>query len=261
MEFSHGICNLSVVPCRSEPSDKSEMITQLLFGEFFSILKQTGNWVYIRSGVDSYEGWIDIKQFQPISSETYDELEQTEFVCSTDSISVIENVEKGSFFPIVMGSILPYYDGLNCNLEGYEYAYEGRTSKSSPSNKAECMVEHAYAYLNAPYLWGGKSPLGIDCSGFTQMVARTAGVKLMRDAYQQAEQGVTLGFIEEANTGDLVFFDNEEGRIIHVGVLLNSQEIIHASGKVRIDKIDHQGIYNQELGKYTHNLRLIKRIL
>jgi cell wall-associated NlpC family hydrolase len=160
-----------------------------------------------------------------------------------------------------MGSILPYYEGSNCNLEGYEYAFDGRTTKTAPASKSECMVEHAYAFLNAPYLWGGKSPLGIDCSGFTQLVARIAGIKLMRDAYQQAEQGVTLGFIEEADTGDLVFFDNEDGRIIHVGVLINSREIIHASGKVRIDKIDHQGIYNEELGKYTHTLRLIKRIL
>jgi hypothetical protein len=133
-------------------------------------------------------------------------------------------------------------------LEGYEYAYEGQVNERIPDDKAAYMIEHAWSLLNAPYLWGGRNAMGIDCSGFTQLVARIAGIKLHRDAYQQAEQGTTLGFIEEARAGDLAFFDNDEGRIIHVGLLLNNTQIIHASGKVRVDKIDHEGIFNAEVG-------------
>ena len=122
-------------------------------------------------------------------------------------------------------------------------------------------MENAMMYINAPYLWGGRSPFGIDCSGFTQLVYKIAGKKLPRDAYQQAEIGQTLSFVEEAQSGDLAFFDNEEGSIVHVGILLQDNEIIHASGKVRIDKIDHQGIFNVDTKRYSHKLRLIKKIL
>ncbi|NOR88170.1 MAG: hydrolase Nlp/P60, partial [Bacteroidales bacterium] len=129
-----------------------------------------------------------------------------------------------------------------------------------PSNR-DGIVEMTELFINAPYLWGGKTPFGVDCSGLTQSVYKMAGIQLKRDASQQATQGEVLNFLEEALPGDLAFFDNEEGHITHVGIILADNEIIHASGKVRIDKIDHQGIYNIELGKYTHQLRLIKRML
>jgi cell wall-associated NlpC family hydrolase len=123
------------------------------------------------------------------------------------------------------------------------------------------IIENAYMYLHSPYLWGGRTPFGIDCSGFTQMVYKLAGIRLKRDASQQAEQGTLINLIDEARQGDLAFFDNEEGRIIHVGIMLPNNKIIHASGKVRIDSIDHHGIYNLETKKYTHNLRIIKRFV
>ena len=123
------------------------------------------------------------------------------------------------------------------------------------------MAQTAFMYLNAPYLWGGKSPFGIDCSGFTQMVYKLNGYSLLRDASQQATQGVPLSFIEESEAGDLAFFDNEEGKIIHVGLIMDDNYIIHASGKVRIDRLDHLGIYNAELNKHTHKLRVIKKII
>jgi gamma-D-glutamyl-L-lysine dipeptidyl-peptidase len=115
--------------------------------------------------------------------------------------------------------------------------------------------------LNSPYLWGGKTPFGIDCSGFTQMAYKLAGIKLRRDAWQQAEQGHTINLLEETEPGDLAFFDNDEGNIVHVGIILRDHKIIHAAGKVRIDSIDHYGINNKELKKYTHKLRLIKRMV
>ena len=123
------------------------------------------------------------------------------------------------------------------------------------------MQEIAQSLLNVPYQWGGRSPMGMDCSGFTQVVFKILGKKLLRDAWQQAEQGVLVNFIEEIQPGDLVFFDNEEGRIIHVGIALANHKIIHASGCVRIDNLDHHGIYNTETRKYSHNLRIIKRVL
>mgnify|MGYP003978580471 FL=1 len=122
------------------------------------------------------------------------------------------------------------------------------------------ITENAMMYLNSPYLWGGRTPFGIDCSGFTQMVYRLQGIDLPRDAYQQAEVGTTLSFVEESEAGDLAFFDNAEGKVIHVGIILDNNHIIHASGKVRIDRIDQQGIFNKEEGKHTHKLRLIKSI-
>ena len=142
-------------------------------------------------------------------------------------------------------------------LQNYEF--EGlKISGVKPKSE---LINTAYMYLNAPYLWGGKTLFGIDCSGFTQMVYKLNGYKLLRDASQQASQGEVLSFIEESEPGDLAFFDNEEGKIIHVGIMLENNYIIHASGKVRIDRLDHLGIYNAELNRHTHRLRVIKKII
>ncbi len=115
--------------------------------------------------------------------------------------------------------------------------------------------------MNAPYLWGGKTPFGIDCSGFTQMVYKLNGHALLRDASEQASQGIALSFIEESEPGDLAFFDNSEGQIIHVGIIMEDNHIIHAHGKVRIDRLDHSGIYNIDKKIHTHKLRVIKKII
>jgi hypothetical protein len=259
--MQHGICNLSVIPGRVEANDRSEMNTQLLFGEHFTVLRKLDNWLYIRCAYDQYECWIDSKQCQEISYETSLELDSREITTSMELFYVLEDAENGFYQPVVIGSTLPYFDGKTCNLEGFEYGFDGQTNTVKHGRIEEFITNTAYIFLNAPYLWGGRSPLGIDCSGFTQIVYKTAGVKLERDAYQQATQGQTLGFIEEAKAGDLAFFDNLEGRIIHVGIILSKNRIIHASGRVRIDKIDHHGIFNEERGTYTHQLRLIKRVV
>ena len=163
---------------------------------------------------------------------------------------------------ITLGSSLPQFRKNKLKLGEQDFSFEGNALNSSSIEHTETAIEElATKYLNAPYLWGGRSIWGIDCSGFTQLVFKMLGIKIRRDAYQQADQGITLGFIEEAEPGDLAFFDNEDGKIIHVGILLGQGKIIHASGKVRIDRIDHQGIFNEETGKYSHKLRIIKRIL
>jgi cell wall-associated NlpC family hydrolase len=257
----YGICNLSVVPCRLEPSDRSEMVTQLLFGEHFRILEKQGNWLHIKMAYDNYEGWIDKKQFLPIEEHTYDILNSTEEYYSNELIQLMRDDKTSLLFPIVMGSTLPNFDDKECVIENQSYTYEGEHIKGALPFAKTGILETAMMYLNAPYLWGGKTPFGIDCSGFTQTVYKLNGVKLKRDAYQQAEQGETLSFVEEAEAGDLAFFDNDEGRIVHVGIVMDNNKIIHASGKVRIDGFDHQGIFNNEKKDYSHRLRLLKRVV
>lgn len=251
-----GICNLAIVPVRLEPSDKSEMVTQLLFGDYFSIVEQLEKWTKIEIAFDGYSGWIDNKQFQEISEEQFDFLNNTPSILSVDLIEFISNPEN-NLIAIPIGSSLSFLDNENINLKNY--FFEG--VKTCGIKPKENLLKTAFMYLNAPYLWGGKSPFGIDCSGFTQMVYKLNGYKLLRDASQQASQGEALSFIEESQPGDLAFFDNENGAITHVGILMEDNYIIHASGKVRIDRLDHLGIYNAETNRHTHKLRVIKRII
>lgn len=257
----YGICNLSIVPCRREPSDRSEMVTQLLFGDHFEVIETAGSWCRIKIAYDSYECWIDKKQFQPLEQHTFDILNTTGIFSANELVQVITHHNTKQLFPIVIGSSLPNFDNGECVVENQSYLYDGAfISGELPFTKAG-IVEIAMMYLNAPYLWGGKTPFGIDCSGFTQMVYKLNGVSLKRDAYQQAEQGETLSFVEEAEPGDLAFFDNDEGRIVHVGIVMENNKIIHASGKVRIDGFDHHGVFNNEKKDYSHRLRLLKRIV
>jgi hypothetical protein len=253
-----GICNLSLVPVRKEASDKSEMVTQLLFGEHFEVLEKSKQWRKICIAYDGYKGWIDEKQFESISVEEYNHLNLNESKVAVDIAEVIST--DSLLFPLVIGSQLPNYHENNCSIGKFKFQYDGQVRDLNAFASKHQLVENAYMYLNAPYLWGGRSPFGIDCSGFTQLVYKLSGIKLKRDAYQQAEQGQTLNFITEAEMGDLAFFDNTEGKIIHVGIILPENKIIHASGKVRVDLIDHEGIFNTDTKSYSHKLRLIKRL-
>ena len=238
------------------------MVTQILFGEHYKIIEERSKWVKIRMAYDKYECWIDRKQSFEVSAEVYDGVEkQGAKMVSTELVAICKNNLTNEFTPILMGSALPHLDGNRGGWGDFSFTFDGQKANSSAKPNKASILQHAFMYINAPYLWGGRGPFGIDCSGFSQMVYELAGKKLPRDAYQQAEIGQTLSFVEEAEDGDLAFFDNEEGHIIHVGILLNENEIIHASGKVRIDKIDHQGIFNVDTGKYSHKLRLIKKIL
>jgi hypothetical protein len=250
------ICNLSSIPLRFESSDRSEIVSQVLFGEHFEILEQNKQWSKIKLHFDGYEGWVDSKQYQIISKENYDILCNEAVILNADLVEYISD-KNNSLTPITLGASLSFLNHSDINLQNYEF--EGlKTSGIKP--KAN-LIDTAFMYLNAPYLWGGKTPFGIDCSGFTQMVYKLNGYKLLRDASQQATQGEVLSFIEESEPGDLAFFDNEEGNIIHVGIMLENNYIIHASGKVRVDRLDHLGIYNAEQNRHTHRLRVIKKIL
>lgn len=251
-----GICNLSIIPLRIEPSDRSEIVSQILFGEHFQVLEQSKQWAKIKLHFDNYEGWIDIKQYQPISESSYNQLSEDVIILNSDLIEYITG-SNNFLMPIPLGASLAFLNYNDINTTNFDF--EGlKISGIKPKSN---ILETAYMYLNSPYLWGGKTPFGIDCSGFTQMVYKLNGYHLLRDASQQATQGEALSFIEESEPGDLAFFDNEEGKIIHVGIIMNDNYIIHASGKVRIDRLDHLGIYNAEVNKHTHKLRVIKKII
>ncbi|HCA82281.1 MAG TPA: hydrolase Nlp/P60 [Flavobacteriales bacterium] len=248
----HGYCHIPLAPCRADASDKSEMVTQLLFGEHFEVLEKQEKWSKMRIAQDAYECWIDNKQYLTLFVDQFEELQRKKILRTSENMGRIMHQGNVMFVPI--GSALPFFDKGTIKISNQEYSYNGAY------NGQQHIAEIARVFLNAPYLWGGKSSMGIDCSGFTQVVFSVCGIQLPRDAYQQAEIGEVVDFMEEAQEGDLAFFDNEEGRIIHVGFILNDQRIILASGKVRIDKIDHEGIYNEDSKSYTHKLRLIKRV-
>lgn len=251
-----GICNLAIVPVRSEPSDRSEIVTQLLFGEHIEILERQNQWARIKIQFDDYEGWVDSKQYQVISEANYNQLSKEAIILNADLIDYITSSDN-LLLPIPLGASLSFLNNNEINISNFDF--EG--TKTSGIKPKSALLNTAFMYLNAPYLWGGKTPFGIDCSGFTQMVYKLNGYKIHRDASQQALEGEPLSFIEESEAGDLAFFDNDEGNIIHVGIIMDNNYIIHASGKVRIDRLDHLGIYNPELNKHTHKLRVIKKII
>lgn len=253
--MKYGISNLSIVPMRAEASDASEMVNQILFGEQYKILEQRKKFSRVRLSHDNYEGWICNKQVTEIDKSAYDSLLDSKKYYTTD---VLDIIKSESFQTIVMGSVLSELKEGEFSLNNTSYSFEGE--HISEKSEKSMLVENAMMYLNAPYLWGGRTPFGIDCSGFSQIVYRLNGIDIPRDAYQQAEIGTTLSFVEESEAGDLAFFDDNEGKIIHVGIILENNHIIHASGKVRIDRIDQQGIFNVEQGIHTHKLRLIKSI-
>ncbi len=249
--MQYAICNLGIVPLRLEPTDTSEMVSQVLYGEYFKILEERGKWSRIRTAFDSCEAWIDNKQYHKISEDDYNRFETEELVLSADLIEFISG-ENENLMPVPLGSVLNFTSILN-----HSHAGNKTTGKKEKSH----LIETAFLYLNAPFLWGGKTPFGIDSSGFTQMVYKLNGYRLSRNAADQAKQGESLSFIEESEPGDLAFFDNKEGIITHVGIMMNDNYIIHADGKVRLDRIDHSGIYNAELRRHTHQLRVIKKII
>lgn len=248
--MEHGICHLSIVPMRLNPADSSEMISQVLYGEHFKILEIQKKWTFIRLSHDNYEGWIDNKQYKAIDAGQYDLAFGKQPIWAADLLQML-TCPDGSIICAPLGASVTDLD-----LTGD--AFDGR-SVSGKKDKAQ-ILDTALLYLKCPYLWGGRTPFGLDCSGFTQMVYRLNGHTLYRDASQQAAQGQPLSFIEESKPGDLAFFDNEEGTITHVGIMMADNYIIHAHGEVRIDRLDHTGIYNAERQLYTHKLRVIKKI-
>jgi cell wall-associated NlpC family hydrolase len=249
------ICENVFVPLRSGPSHKSEMLSQLLFGEKYFIIDKADHWIKVETVFDCYRGWTDADHLQltPDKGAEKSEVLNRALLCFKKDGSKIV---------------------LEAGCEIYNTDYKNNTFSIGESNYRTCAdFSKAYTeketsfpdtglkFLNSPYIWGGRIPSGIDCSGFTQLVYKISGIPIPRDSWQQAEAGIAVSFLEETKPGDLVFFDNELGRITHVGMILSRGLVIHASGRVRVDRIDHQGIFKQEIGGYSHKLRTIRRIV
>ena len=251
------ICLLSVIPMRKEPSHRSEMVSQLLFGEYVTVGEEKDDFVFAECMYDGYTGWVQKNQLTPVN-----EMLPTNIYVGCWADEVLVNgwcknipmgcpVYKANDGAVHFGSIeVRYLLSPGCLWNSIEHSLPLKEELEKIYNR----------FLHTPYLWGGKSVFGTDCSGFVQQVFKMFGIKLLRDAYLQAEQGTKVGCLEEARSGDLAFFQNEKGKVIHVGIILENHQIVHASGSVRLDRIDEEGIINSEIGKRTHRLHSIKRM-
>ena len=250
----YAICTVPAAPLRKEPSHRSEMVSQLLFGETMQIVGLQDEWFQIKSTYDGYEGWLT----HHLIAEVIEQMTQMEmpFVAALLVNPVNRNAQ---LIHVPMGASLPCFNEETKALWEEPYSYQGSYRDTRSPFDYSLLQRTAEAWLNAPYLWGGKTFMGVDCSGFVQILFKLLGIRLKRDAYQQAEEGVPVSSTGDTKGGDLAFFHNEKGKVTHVGLVLEGQQIIHAAGRVRIDRFDSQGIINSETGKTTHELHSIRR--
>lgn len=257
----NGIVLLPLVPVRAVNMETSEMTTQLLYGELVEIIEMQGNWIYVRNVADNYKGWVDLKMIKQIDDETFvylDNLNST--IVRVPFIECVDEESKEKFL-LPGGSKLYDSNQIKTINDSKTFTYSSEGVHPAAELIGSDILRVAMQYLNSPYLWGGKSVLGIDCSGFTQVVFSICGFILPRDADMQATEGIVVDFLEEVKAGDLAFFGNDDGEILHVGIMISSSQIIHASGWVKIEGVDTHGIISSITGEYTHKLRVIKRYL
>ena len=238
--MNYGICDLSAMPVRKEGSHTSEMVSQLLYNELYEVLDEKPGWVLVRTLEDQYEGWIQGIQHHAIGEQ--------------------EALELQSQIRHIVDQPVLDYQGRHLSMGTVLFEPVPGTLTVPGRFVPAMMIEFAQKFMDTPYLWGGRSVFGIDCSGFVQLCARAAGKLLPRDASQQVQEGELVYFLPEVQPGDLAFFANDEGKIVHVGMMLDNERIIHASGQVRIDFLDQTGIFNKERNEHTHHLQVIKRI-
>ena len=247
--MNQAICRVAIAPMRADKTDSSEMVSQILFGEIIKKIDSHNNWILIETYIDKYQGWVDSKQLEFLNKNEIDNWFLNQQTITTNcqiktNIGTL-NLTKGAF--------------LNKNLSSkFKIGHLEIISKYKHSTPS--LISFAKSYLNTPYLWGGKTNYGIDCSGFTQIVLRNQGIEIPRDASQQEKYGSPTLY-KDRQKGDVAFFSNSVGKIIHVGILISKTKIIHASGRVKIDTIDDKGIFSQELNEYSHTLYSIKRMI
>ncbi len=248
------ICENVFVPLRSGPSHRSEMLSQVLFGEKYIVIGQTGHWIKVKTLFDNYSGWLDISHLQNTedSGNSSGKVLQKSLLCYKSDMTRLV-LEAGCEI------YNPDFRKKTFSLGKYTYI-TGTDFGEGHIAAIESIADTAMRFINSPYIWGGRIPSGIDCSGFTQLVYKLQGTAIPRDSCEQAEAGEMVSFLDETVPGDLVLFDDERGNISHVGMILSRGLVIHASGRVRIDSIDNQGIYKNEIHGYSHKLRTIRRI-
>lgn len=252
-----GIATLAIIPVRAQPSHQSELVSQLLFGETYTLLDKQAQWMYIRMDYDGYEGWLHEQQHMVYT----DAVEENPAIVDLSMHNFVMKIGKETSLYLLPGSTLPGLHAEQFSIGEQDFLFMGMHLIPQQGNFASQIEETARFYLNVPYLWGGRSAYGIDCSGLTQLVYKHFNIDLPRDASQQAEQGEPVENLQAVKPGDLAFFDSGENRVTHVGIMLSQQEVIHAYGRVRIDKIDQQGILHSEPDIYSHNLRSIRRMV
>jgi cell wall-associated NlpC family hydrolase len=254
------ICPLSIISVRSNPSQRSEQISQILFGEMVEVLDHKGKvWLKIRCVWDDLVGWVASNQLQSIAEEDYNRNRQHPAI-AIDFFQPASSDEH--FLPVPLGAQLPQFDGIRFKLAQATYHYSGQVIfPSEKTYQRDLVSKMARRYLNVPFLWGGRSPVGIDGAGLVQMVFKCCGIHLARSTEKQVLQGEIVHFVEQAQVGDIAFFENNFGRVVHAGIILPDNKVLHAFGKVRIDLLDHYGIYDELLQKYSHRLRVVKSVL
>lgn len=253
--MEYAIVVVPAAPVRRKAKHQSEMVNQLLFGDAVKVLKSKREiWYKVQSLYDLYEGWVTVHMLEPVAES---QARQSNPYITIAPVSTIELGDTSMQVPAA-ASLPAFADGTG-QIGRHIYHFKGQAAlRSKEELTPELITDTAMAWLNAPYLWGGRTLMGIDCSGFVQIVFKVLGIDLPRDAWQQAQEGITVNKLKESIAGDLVFFDDRD-EIVHVGILLAADKVIHASGRVRIDKIDKKGIIHSETGKRTHSLRVIKR--
>jgi len=252
-----GLCLLPMIPVRSQPSQKSEMVNQLLFGDMYDIIQDDGNWLLIKSLCDDYNGWIDSEQSHNIMDDEAALLKKQQVNFTRGPVDTMFCFDTNLRFQLSIGSVI--YDKGMFEVGGRQFKFEGKVHEPQLTNQVDDILFGALSCVNSPYLWGGKTIMGFDCSGFVQTIFRMNGKQLPRDASQQILCGSTVKF-SDALEGDLAFF-GKEGKTTHVGIISSNNSIIHCSGKVRIDELTQQGIVHCKKKSLTHNLTEIRRII
>lgn len=258
-----GIALHSVVPIRTEAREGSEQSTQMLFGELCSIVEQIPRWNRIKLLSDGQEGWADAKMIAPMNTEEEKSycmaLKTAALVAMPMAYAVSEN--NGQTIPLTAGTRLTHYKDGRFEVLGVGFRIDPSMVLTAPRDmNQENLLQTVRFFLNIPYLWGGKNAMGMDCSGFTQVVMSLFGKSLLRNAREQVTQGRKIAKLENVQTGDLLFFDHEDGKISHVGIAIDAERVIHCSGRVKVEKLDETGIFSAEQGNYTHHLAAIRRI-